>query len=120
MLAFRQSRPYGGAVFLYSSYYMGLRCWWFCFILCYRVFGGVWLLLGLLLAGIGVVPLAFFGLIVKSFWTPGLGPWLLSVFVAIMLSVLPRFLGLWIIYRCEKRNESEKPETPDWSIDRLQ
>ena len=102
MLVFRRTRARGAAALRYSSFYTAFSCWWFCFILCYRAFGGFWLFVGLLFAGIGVIPFAFFGLMIKSFWTPGLGPWVLDVFAAIMLFTVPRWLGLWILERCEK------------------
>ena len=68
-LIFRRTRALGAKTLLYSSYYTGFSCWWFCFILCYRALGGFWLLFGLIFMGVGVVPLAFVGLMVKSFWT---------------------------------------------------
>ena len=90
---------YAAGPLVYSSLYTGLSCWWFCFILCYWLLGGLWLVMGLLFAGIGIVPLAFVSLMVKSFWTPGLGPWVLDVFAAMMLAAMPRWLGLWILHR---------------------
>jgi hypothetical protein len=40
---------------------------------------------------------------IKSFWTPGLGPWILEVFTALILALIPRMVGVWIIDRHEKR-----------------
>jgi NO-binding membrane sensor protein with MHYT domain len=103
MLIFRKTRPYAGMIFLYSSFFTGLSCWWFCFIVCYHLLGLTWLVIGCLLFGVGVVPLTFVGLMIKSFWTPGLGPWILEVFTALILALIPRMVGVWIIDRHEKR-----------------
>lgn len=112
LLIFRRTRSRGAKLLVQSSYFTGFSCWWFCFILCYRAFGGAWLFVSLLVAGVGVVPLAFFGLMIKSFWTPGLGPTVLDVFAAIMLFTVPRWLGLWVLHRIESRaaNALEAPE----------
>lgn len=109
MLIFRRTRPYGAAVLLYSSFYTTFSCWWLCFVLCYRTLGGTWLLVGALLGGVGVIPLTFVGLMIKSFWTPGLGPWVVDIFFGIMLFTVPRWLGFWILHRCENRaNEATR------------
>jgi hypothetical protein len=107
MLLFRRTRFRGAKALIYSSHYTAFSCWWFCFIICYRSFGGFWLFVSLLFAGIGVIPLAFVGLMVKSFWTPGLGPWVIDVFAAIMLFTVPRWLGFYILHRHEQQQEEK-------------
>lgn len=102
MLIFRRTRARGAAILLHSSLYTAFSCWWFCFIVSYRLFGGIGLLIGLLVAGIGVIPLAFFGLMIKGLWTAGLGPSVLDVFVSILLFIIPRTLGTWILKRSEQ------------------
>jgi hypothetical protein len=51
--------------------------------------------------GVGVIPLTFFGLLIKGFSTPGLGLPVLEVFYAILLFAIPRGFGLWIVHRSD-------------------
>jgi hypothetical protein len=98
MLIFRRTRRFGTVVLLYSSLYNAFSCWWFSIIACYRTFGEVWLIVGVLLAGVGVIPLTFFGLLIKSFSDRVFAPRFLEVFGGILLFAIPRGLGLWILH----------------------
>jgi hypothetical protein len=102
MLLFRKARPVAVSILLYSSLYTGFACWWFSFIVSYNLFGGVGLLIGLLIAGIGVVPLAIFGLAINGQW---LGFW--NLILAVGLVFGPRALAGFAMYRHAAREEAE-------------
>jgi hypothetical protein len=78
-----------GTLYLWTSYVTGLNWWLFSFLVTYKTLGGVWLIVGLLSAGVGVIPLAVIGEVVRRTWyaipwllatsAMGLGPWVLGM-----------------------------------------
>ena len=101
MLMFPKSRPIAAIILLYSSYYMGIACCWYSFVVAYKTLGGVWLAVGLLAFGVGVVPLAVFGAAMHGMW---------AVFWDLILGVTfacgPRALSVFIMYRHGEKGET--------------
>jgi len=87
MLLFRKLRQAAAVILMCSSYYTGFVCWWWSIIVCYTAFGGAFLSVGLLLGGIGVIPLAVFGTATHGIWPVF---WDLILGVAFMIG--PRIL----------------------------
>ena len=81
-----------GKLFRWSSVVTGLHLWMLSFIVTYRTLGVVWLFVGLVLAGVGVIPLAYIGDAVRGLWweTP-------QLFLALALAVAPRLFGAWLL-----------------------
>ena len=94
MFFFRRLRGWVGIILLYISYLTGFTCWVFSFITTYYTLGGIWLVIGLLFVGVGVFPMALFGTIRRGLWSN-----LLDLLLAIVLMVVPRLVGLWIVDR---------------------
>jgi hypothetical protein len=64
----RKSRPFGGlGLFLYS-YMAGFALWLLCLTMLSVMWGNFWMVVGLVFAGIGVVPLAFFAVLFQAQW----------------------------------------------------
>src|SRR5260370_38199541 len=105
MLLFRKPRPWAAAFLMYSSIFTGFVCWWYSFIVSYRVLGGFWLGVGLLVGGIGIVPIAIIGTAIAGLW---LLFW--NVVLAIVLTFAPRVLASVIAYRYAKHEEAERQE----------
>jgi hypothetical protein len=97
-LAFRTTRPWAGAIYLYSSYLTGFTCWIFSSIATYHTLGLVCLLIGLLVFGIGVFPLAIIGAALHGVWQL-----IFELLFALALVIAPRALGGWIVGRHERR-----------------
>ncbi len=110
MLLFRRTRQFAANCFYASSLFNGFACWWFCCILCYTQFGGFWLIVGLFSGGIGVVPLSYIGMALKSFGTgvSGLGQIWMDLLGATALVIIPRAIGLIVIWRIERSKEGQK------------
>ena len=101
MFLFKKLRKWVGVILFNMSYLTGFACWIFSFIVTYRTLGTLWLIVGLLFLGVGVFPLAIFGIIMRGLWST-----LPDLLFAIALMLAPRFVGLWIVNR-------QSPESSD-------
>jgi hypothetical protein len=102
MLCFRRTREFAAVVLMYSSYFNGFTCWWYSFIICYRACGLLWLIIGVLFMGVGVVPITLIGTAIGGAW-----PIFWNVIIALALTFGLRVLALTVAYRVEKRREAE-------------
>lgn len=84
-------------VFLISSYVFGLTGWLIGFILTYYYWGAFWLIVGLFLGGIGVVPL---GLLASGF-NDGWNQFWNLLFI-LVLTYATRFYGFWLSEKYEE------------------
>lgn len=64
----RKNRKIGFAGLLVSSYLIGLLLWSWSFLFVYSIWGWTAIIIGLIIAGIGVVPIAIIALIFNSQW----------------------------------------------------
>jgi hypothetical protein len=97
MILIKRARGWGGLGFYYSSFGWGLYLWLTAFLYTYANFGLFWLLVGLFLAGVGVVPIAIIGSLIHGDWSG-----LLQVFVMLILSLGFRYLGAHMIVKHEE------------------
>jgi hypothetical protein len=70
MLVFKRSRHSGATCLFFASYVFGLDCWVVSFIFTYAILGVFWLLVGLLMFGVGVFPMALIALALHRAWGP--------------------------------------------------
>lgn len=92
--------PFAFQVFTISSYVYGSILWLLSLYISHKVFGVFWLVVGLLFAGVGVLPIAIFGVILKQWW-----PILFILLFLLTLTVITRILpiiALGIISKSEK------------------
>ncbi len=68
MLIFKRSRRLGATCLFFGSYVFGLACWLLSFILTLGFLGVFWLIIGLLLFGVGVFPMALIGCALHRAW----------------------------------------------------
>jgi hypothetical protein len=101
LLMSRRARLWLGIAYLWSSFLTGFTCWIFCAITAYRTLGGFWLLIGVIMGGIGVFPLALIGIVIHRLWSS-----IPDLVIAIVLIVIPRIFGNWLLRRCEQRSYS--------------
>ena len=107
---FKKTRGISGIGFILSSYAVGFGLWLWSLILTYALAGKVWLIIGLLFAGIGVVPIA----IIASLTS---GEWIISIqlLTNVVLVYGLRVLGNYLIEKdagkisLESNEVSEEP-----------
>lgn len=87
-----KSRTTIGKLYIWSSVVTGLHLWMLSFIVTYRTLGVVWLFVGLLAAGVGVIPLAWIGDAVRGLW------WEMpQLMIALALAFAPRMFGTFLL-----------------------
>ena len=97
----RKNRPWIISGLLKTAYFTGFTCWVFSVIVAYRTLGAFWLIAGILLGGIGVLPVAAIGIVFGGHWSA-----IPDFAFAIGTVILPRALALWIV-KIELRHHEE-------------
>jgi hypothetical protein len=97
MIFIKRARGWGGLGFFYSSFGWGLYLWLTAFLYTYANFGLFWLLLGLLLAGIGVIPIAIIGSFIHRDWSG-----VLQIVVMLVFSLGFRYFGAHMVAKYEE------------------
>lgn len=95
---FRKTRPWAGMGFYLSSYLFGACLWAFSCIVVINIWGYGALAVGLLLAGVGVVPVAFLATLIHAEWL-----WFGNLIISIILTFGARGLGTWLATASEDR-----------------
>lgn len=89
---FKKARRFSGIIISYSSYVFGLQLWLSGLMLTFQIWGGWAVVIGILLMGVGVVPMAMIATLFHGMW---------RVFVELLLSVIlvfgSRILGNHIL-----------------------
>jgi hypothetical protein len=86
---FRITRPWAGVAFVYASYLFGAMLFAYSCVFVVYVWGYGGLVVGLIFAGVGVVPVAILAALLHAEWSV-----LLELVVGIVLTFGTRFLGL--------------------------
>lgn len=100
----RRLRPYTGVLIAVTSYLFGLLVWLVGFALAYTLWG-VWaVVIGLFVAGIGVVPVAMLATLFHGMWAG-----FFALLGLVVLSLGSRFGGLAIAAAGESRRDNNRP-----------
>lgn len=94
---FRKTKGVSGAGLVISSYVYGLTLWFWALLITYFTWGLLAVFIGLVIVGIGVVPIAILASIVKGQWAT-LG----QIILFIVLTFGSRALGLYFGERADK------------------
>jgi hypothetical protein len=86
---FRKTRPWAGLGFVLASYVFGTALWAFSCIVVVGHWGYVGLIVGLLFAGVGVLPVAFLASLFHAEWYV-----VLELTIGLVLTFFTRFVGL--------------------------
>lgn len=97
MLFFKKTREWGAITLIFTSYLFGLTLWFYSALVAYILWGLIWLLIGLFLLGIGVLPIAFIASLIS-------GEWIIvgNLIYMIVLTYGARMLGIYILERVEE------------------
>ena len=68
LMVVKTTRPYSGLVLYQLTYLFGGIAWFYSAHYCLYFIGLFWLIVGLFIAGVGVVPVAVIGSIIKGHW----------------------------------------------------
>lgn len=90
MIAFRRTRPIAGVCMIAASFVFGITLWFYGLLLSYNIWGVFAVFIGLVLLGVGVVPVAILATLVKGMW-PTLGQLLLLT----AITFGARLAGAW-------------------------
>jgi len=88
---FRKGRGLGGLGLCLSSYVIGFSLWVWSLIVAYSLAGVFWIIVGLLFAGLGVIPIAMVAAALKAQWSIA-GQMLLGLVVVLALRAIGIFL----------------------------
>jgi hypothetical protein len=66
---FRKTRGFSGIGIYIASYVFGITLWVWCLLTVYTLWGGFAVVIGILMAGIGIVPLAIIASLTKGLWS---------------------------------------------------
>jgi hypothetical protein len=88
---FRKTRPWAGVGYVYASYVFGVMLWAYSCLFVVYAWGYVALGIGLVFAGVGVVPMALLAALFHAEWSV-----LWEVVFGIVLTFGTRFLGIWL------------------------
>lgn len=88
---FKKYRGLGGLGLALSSYVIGFSLWVWSLIVAYSLAGVFWIIVGLLFAGLGVIPIAIIAAALKAQWFIA-GQMLLGVFIVLILRGIGTFL----------------------------
>jgi hypothetical protein len=102
---FRKARPYVGVAFVWASLVFGAVLFAYSCVFVVNVWGYGGLAIGLIFAGVGVVPLALLAALVHAQWSS-----LFDLSLQIVLMFGTRFLGAWL---SEIRPEEPEVLMPD-------
>jgi len=93
---FRRTRAFGGGGIYLASFVFGLTLWVWSLLISYTLWGITGIVVGLLLGGIGVVPIAILATLFHGLWSM-VGQLLLVT----AITFGTRFLGIWVMLKSE-------------------
>lgn len=106
---FRKTRGIAGIALIIASYIFGVTLWVYSFLLTYNIWGMVALIIGLVLTGLGVIPIAILATLIKGIGSP-FGQLILLLF----MTLGTRFFGIYVLKKFEEQSLSIKYSTGDF------
>ncbi|MGZ5481418.1 MAG: hypothetical protein ACXWID_05490 [Pyrinomonadaceae bacterium] len=108
----RVTRGWGGLGLVLCSYAIGLCVWLWSLVIAYQLAGMLWLVVGLFLAGVGVVLVAAIAALLQAQWSI-----LIQIVIGVIVVYVLRIVGHWIIEKSEPAYDYEPapPPPPDFS-----
>lgn len=92
----RRARPFTGSMVLLISFVFGITLWMEGFLVTLSTWGVVAVVIGLLIMGIGVVPIAMLAALTHGDWTT-----LLELVILTVLTFGSRVFSQWIVTTCD-------------------
>ena len=89
MALFKKTKEFSGKALFLSSYIYGALLWLACLVITFKLWGWFGIVVGLLLLGIGLVPIAIVATIIGGLWGV-----LLNIIILLVVIWLARMIGL--------------------------
>jgi hypothetical protein len=98
---FRRTRAFAGGGIYLASFVFGLTLWVWSLLVSYTLWGVTGIIIGLLLGGVGVVPIAILASLFHGLWSM-VGQLLLVTAITFGM----RFLGIWVMMKSEDHDHT--------------
>ena len=92
---FRGTKEFAGKAFFLSSYFYGVVLWLGCLVITFKLWGWIGMVIGLVLLGIGIVPIAVIATVIAGLW--GI---VLHIIVLVLVIWLTRSVGFSLLRDC--------------------
>lgn len=102
---FKKTRAFSATAMYFSSFVFGTTAWFYSAAMTFALFGWLGLIIGLLVLGIGVVPMAFFGSLLKGHSSVAWG-----VAFPVILAFATRGISMFVATRGEARTRKSGGE----------
>ncbi len=109
---FDKAKHFSGKALFLSSYFYGTLLWLGCLVITFNLWGWVGIIIGLILLGIGVVPIAILAAALAGLW-PTVG----HIILLIVLMFITRRFGTSLLSKCVFINSPTEDLQNDNSID---
>lgn len=97
LLLFKKTRGAGGLILYISSYLFGLEVWLYSFLVTYAIWGGGAVLIGLLLGGVGVYPIALLASLFHGEWSL-----ISNLIFGFVLAIGSRWVGYYFVFKVQE------------------
>ena len=115
MLCFRKTRGFAGMAFYFWSLAAGLQLWLASLLVVLELWGIVAAIIGLCMAGVGVLPIALVASLFKAEW---------SIFFQLLLSfgmmLTARIGGMWLAERAAEREAMAQIEAEAAQVETIE
>lgn len=101
LAVFRKTRAFSAISMYVSSFVFGITAWFYSAAITFALFGWFGLFIGLMVLGVGVVPMAFFGALFK-----GYGPVAWGVAFPVILAFATRGISVFVAHRSQTTAEA--------------
>ncbi|MGO9311548.1 MAG: hypothetical protein ACLQDI_02310 [Syntrophobacteraceae bacterium] len=102
---FRRTRVFAAKGFFNISYLFGLTLWCMSLMVVLAIWGWIGVIIGICMAGIGIVPLAFLALILNAGWG------VLAYQACLIVAVFGwRLIAVFLAEKIDESNKREQPE----------
>lgn len=107
---FRGTKEFSGKAFFLSSYFYGVLLWLGCLVVTFKLWGWFGIVIGLILLGVGLVPIAIIATIIAGLWGV-----VLHIIVLIVVVWLTRTAGVALLRDSYAFGRPEPFDTPQYS-----
>lgn len=108
---FKKTKLYSGIAMFFLSYLFGLALWIYSAIITYLFWGWFGLIVGIVLVGVGVFPVAVLASIFNGEWII-----LVNLIFGVAATFGIRFLGLYLINKTDTDQQTATASSPDLSL----